>query len=188
MLRRPVSAATSLRLLWACSKLGGDLGDLEDLTAICSAATALFEISQSPSGDLADFADRSEVAVLCDWGISNEQDEVAKVLPELLRDAKVPKLFWVDNPGRESQCFQDKRVRAKLHFAFHNRGIFLPLKSHWILTTTPFSSTSDMVAEAVFYSMAFAKLAVPEIARTVTIVKFMICSVWTRLYVPWWRH
>ena len=48
MLRRPVSAATSLRLFWACSKLGGDLGDL---TAICSAATALCEISQRPCGD-----------------------------------------------------------------------------------------------------------------------------------------
>ena len=50
-LRRPVSAATSLRLFWACSKLGGDLGDLGDLTAICSAATALYDISQRPSGD-----------------------------------------------------------------------------------------------------------------------------------------
>ena len=48
---RPVSAATSLRLLWACSKLCGDLGDLGDLTTICSAATALYEISKRPSGD-----------------------------------------------------------------------------------------------------------------------------------------
>ena len=51
MLRWPVSAATSLRLFWACSKLGGDFGDLGDLTAICSAATALCEISQRPCGD-----------------------------------------------------------------------------------------------------------------------------------------
>ena len=50
-LGRPVSAATSLRLFWACSKLGGDLGDLGDLTAICSAVTALCGISQRPSGD-----------------------------------------------------------------------------------------------------------------------------------------
>ena len=70
MLRWPVSTATSLRLFWACSKLGSDLGDLGDLTAICSAATVLYEISQRSSVDLADFADRSEVAVLCDWGIS----------------------------------------------------------------------------------------------------------------------
>ena len=42
MLWQPVSAATSLRLFWACSKLGGDLGDLGDLTAICSAATGLY--------------------------------------------------------------------------------------------------------------------------------------------------
>ena len=51
MLGRPISAATSLRLFWACSKLGGDLGDLGDLTAICSAGTTLCEISQRPSGD-----------------------------------------------------------------------------------------------------------------------------------------
>ena len=49
MLRAPWE--TSLRLFWACSKLGGDLGDLGDLTAICSAATALCEISQRPCGD-----------------------------------------------------------------------------------------------------------------------------------------
>ena len=71
ILGRPVSVATSLRLFWACSKLGSDLGHLGDLTAICSAATALYENSQWPSGDLADFADRSEVAVLCDWGITH---------------------------------------------------------------------------------------------------------------------
>ena len=46
-----VSAATSLRLFWACSKLGGDLCDLGDFTVICNAATALYEISQRPSGD-----------------------------------------------------------------------------------------------------------------------------------------
>ena len=51
MLRQPVSVATSLRLFWACSKLGSDLGNLGDLTVICRAATALYEISQRPSGD-----------------------------------------------------------------------------------------------------------------------------------------
>ena len=48
MLGRPVSAATSLRLFWSCSKLAGDLGDL---TAICCAATALYDISHRPTGD-----------------------------------------------------------------------------------------------------------------------------------------
>ena len=32
-------------------------------------AVLSWDISQRPSGDLADFADRSEVAILCDWGI-----------------------------------------------------------------------------------------------------------------------
>ena len=48
---QPVYAVNSLCSFWACSKLGGDLGDLGDLTAICSAATSLYEISQWPSGD-----------------------------------------------------------------------------------------------------------------------------------------
>ena len=72
MLGRPVSAATESRLFRACSKLGDDFGDLGDLTAICSAAMALYEISQRPPGDLAYFANRSEVAVLCNWGITSE--------------------------------------------------------------------------------------------------------------------
>ena len=76
MLRRPVSAATSLCMFWACSKLGGNLGDLGDLTVIHSAPTALFEISHRPSGDLADFADRSKVTVLCDWGIRDANTTV----------------------------------------------------------------------------------------------------------------
>ena len=48
---QPVCTATSLRLFWACTTLGGNLGDLGDLTAICSAATVLYKISQQPRGD-----------------------------------------------------------------------------------------------------------------------------------------
>ena len=87
MLERSVSAATSLRLFWARSKLG-------HITAICSAATVLYEISQRPNGDLTDFADRSEVAVLCDRGIKSHhvhlkvenKDSISNRLPTFIWD------------------------------------------------------------------------------------------------------
>ena len=65
ILWRPVSAVTSLRLFWACSKLGGDLGDLTP-----SAAPPRRSM-RSYNDPAADFADRNEVAVLCDWGIKD---------------------------------------------------------------------------------------------------------------------
>ena len=86
MPKRPVSAATSLHLFWACSKLG-------HFTAIYSAATELCEISQRPSGDMTDFAHRSEVAVLCDWGIKSHHSHLKVENKESISN-RLPTFIW----------------------------------------------------------------------------------------------
>ena len=67
-----VPAATHCACFEQRSKLDGDLSDLGGLTSICSATTGSHDDPTAICGDLAAFAYRSEIAVLCGLGIKHK--------------------------------------------------------------------------------------------------------------------